>query len=170
MNLFTVARNSLSSAAVAKVRNGTVTAWIDSLVIDSFDPAACIEWPFSRKPGGYGQVCGTPAHRVVFQRYWGWTPRTVCHVCDRPSCVNPLHLFPGTPKLNSQDAARKGRLMRGEGHTNSRITDATVQYIFDLKGQGHSLRKIARLTGLDYRHVWAILHRILWRHVVVKAA
>ena len=33
-----------------------------------------------------------------------------CHTCDNPMCVNPQHLFPGTQKVNIQDAVKKGRL------------------------------------------------------------
>lgn len=33
-----------------------------------------------------------------------------CHTCDNKACINPDHLFEGSPKDNIMDASRKGRL------------------------------------------------------------
>jgi hypothetical protein len=44
----------------------------------------------------------------------------VCHRCDNPTCYRPTHLFTGTQKDNLQDAAKKGRMPRGDANAASR--------------------------------------------------
>ncbi len=76
----------------------------------------CWLWMASRRsPKGYGQVVryGKPqsAHRVSWELANGPIPKGLCvlHKCDNPPCVNPSHLFLGTPKDNADDSIRKGR-------------------------------------------------------------
>lgn len=79
----------------------------------------CWEWQGSRNSHGYGRVAGvgTPGrlvltHRIAWELTNGPVPEGlyVLHHCDNPPCVRPDHLFIGTLKDNSQDAAQKGRL------------------------------------------------------------
>ena len=51
------------------------------------------------------------AHRASWLAFHGEIPKGihVCHHCDTPLCINPTHLFLGTPSDNIADMDAKGR-------------------------------------------------------------
>lgn len=53
-------------------------------------------------------------NRLVYTLVYGEIPKGmfVCHKCDVSLCLNPTHLFLGTPSDNQRDAVQKGRHAR----------------------------------------------------------
>lgn len=83
-------------------------------------PSGCLEWTGCLNRGGYGRV-GRGQHnasRVAYRLFKGDPgDLLVCHSCDNPICVNPEHLWLGTPSDNMRDCVSKGRHFRsGQTH------------------------------------------------------
>jgi HNH endonuclease len=75
----------------------------------------CLEWTGYRQEGGYGRMRinhkNKAVHRVSYEEFVGPIPggMYVCHKCDNPPCLEPEHLWLGTPLENFEDMIRKGR-------------------------------------------------------------
>lgn len=122
---------------------------------------------------GYGTVTldgkNVLAHRVSFELSNGPIPdgMHICHRCDNTYCVNPDHLFAGTPLDNMRDCINKGRFvplktMRGEHHANSKLTEKDVLAI-------RADKRMKKVVATDFKitrtMVWEIQSRKSWSHL-----
>jgi len=75
----------------------------------------CWIWSMKLNNEGYGSAFlygqSYSAHRATYLLFNGAIAdgMYICHKCDNPSCVNPDHLWSGTPQENTDDMIKKGR-------------------------------------------------------------
>ena len=135
------------------------------------------------------------AHRVSF---WIATGENldgdyfVCHKCDNPGCVNPVHLWKGDGSANMQDAYSKGRvvsqtnpekLCRGDAHPfkrpemraaiakrqqgarshRAKLTEQQAAEIHRMRATGLTHQEIAdTITGISREQVGNIIRGDQW--------
>lgn len=96
----------------------------------------------------------------------------VCHKCDNPPCVNPEHLFLGTPKDNVADMISKGRgrlgvRERGELNFNAKLT---AEQALAIKQSKEPSKVLADRYGIHFTHVNRIRRGVKWAHLGAEAA
>jgi hypothetical protein len=102
----------------------------------------CWNWKAGKDDHGYGKFKfnghAYHSHRLSWIFCNGNIPDKlqVLHHCDNPACVNPNHLFLGTPTDNMQDMTKKGRSMYGEKGNNAKLTWDQVQQIRERRKHG----------------------------------
>jgi hypothetical protein len=112
--------------------------------------SGCWLWTGSSDSNGYPRIGrrSLKVTRLVLEQSTGIRlgDRLACHRCDNPSCINPAHLFSGSPHENMQDKIRKGR-MRGQFQSGpdsrrsrqqpSLVCSRGHQRSFDRHGKGY---------------------------------
>ena len=98
----------------------------------------CWLWTGSKDQNGYGMFWFDGRVQKASRVSWQLNTdrvipegRFVYHKCDTPACVNPGHLFLGTPLENNLDCIRKNRRQPPQGVLNpkTKLTEAQVREI-----------------------------------------
>ena len=99
------------------------------------------------------------ASRLSYKIHYGDIPKGlfVCHTCDNPPCVNPKHLWLGTPKQNSEDRDKKGR----RSCKISKDIANMIRKEYSLGGWSYT--SIAEKFGIKQGTVGDILHNRIWK-------
>jgi hypothetical protein len=142
-------------------------------------PSGCMIWVGHVDSDGYGIAHMKMAdgkknrrvHRLVYEAKKGEIPEGmfVCHTCDVRSCVNPDHLFAGTPKQNVSDMWGKNRWKpgrqnnNGSRNPNSRLTEADVCKIRDLRKEGVATKELSFQFGICMSQIHRIASGAAWK-------
>lgn len=108
------------------------------------------------------------AHRASFLAYHGPISEGlfVCHRCDTPICVNPEHLWAGTPLENTRDMIAKGRQVTGIKSANALgVRNLTPEQVRAIRNSSQPAAAIAAQFGLHPRSIWAVRNYRTWRNV-----
>lgn len=152
--------------------------WSKVIVNDSDQ---CWEWVGTKDKDGYGLFTlsrknqkakksrSYRSHRYSLEIQLGRdivSGMIVCHYCDNPSCVNPSHLYEGTPQSNMTDAVSRNRLHKGErvGLSRRKLTEAQVIEMREKRSAGFSLQDLADRYGVGLSTVGRIVSGSGWTH------
>ena len=134
--------------------------------------SGCWLWMHGYSSSGYGRMYRGKvlvyAHRFSWEVHNGAIPDGLCvlHRCDVPVCVNPAHLFLGTPRDNMLDMWGKGRQVitppKGEAHWCAKLC---AEQIIAIRRDPRLGSVLADLYGVSQTHIYRIKSRKSWCHI-----
>lgn len=139
--------------------------------------SGCWLWTGAVNEKGYGMVsvrhaASKRAHRAAYILANGEIPEgmLVCHRCDVRCCVNPNHLFLGTPAQNSADMVAKRRQALGRRRNNpfgerTGTSKLTSEQVLKIRNDTRPTLEIVAEYGISRSHVRGIIKKRFWRHL-----
>ena len=108
------------------------------------------------------------AHRVAYEHFYGWIQENlnVNHICDNPPCVNPEHLWQGTPNEGSKDMVKKGRQAKGENQGLAKLSaEEVIEIRTKYKPYKYTLKMLAKEYGVWPKTIHRIILNKNWKHI-----
>lgn len=132
----------------------------------------CWEWQgycFNTGYGGFDFKGKTMlAHRMAWFFHTGRHPRKwILHKCDNRKCVNPRHLYCGTPKDNVGDMVRRSRQAKGNKIWSSKLNPKLVREIQGFKKVKCrcTASKISEIYGVSKTTIYGIWSGKFWKYL-----
>ncbi len=157
----------MTSKAKGWKKAKTLNEFIDQRI--SIEESGCWEWTSTLDTDGYGRAIGkwyreykkSGAHQLSYICYRGPIPagEQVCHKCDNPSCVNPDHLFLGSPQVNMTDKVLKFR--QPVKLTPEQVLEIRTRYESGLFTQA----ELAPDYNVTEESIRCVINRKSWRHI-----
>ena len=128
-------------------------------------PGTCVLWPFGGSknlpPRMKYQGKSQSAHRLALILFKGDCPEKLAlHTCADHQCINPRHLYWGSPMDNAIDRANDGRTAQGVEHYHAKLTESQVRFIRKDPRPHH---KIATAYNVNRSTIGKIKRRESWR-------
>jgi hypothetical protein len=126
-------------------------------------------------PGGYPRIRRDPSGRQENMNTWVLRQKLgrelkagfgACHTCNNRQCINPEHLYEGSPLDNTGDSVnvRTHRVFpKGEDNPKSRLTEDAVRYIRN--NLEESNRTLSRKYGVTTTTIKDVKTGHTWRQV-----
>lgn len=135
-------------------------------------------WTRGKDLDGYGRTFYQKkqwiASRLSFYLAFGEIPtgKQILHRCDTPACVNPNHLFSGTPAENVKDCIVKGRriVVRGSRRAFAKLSEQDVVEIrkdYLGRSRDRNMYFFARKYNVSPTTIHAVIQGRSWKHVKV---
>lgn len=163
-----------------KAKAGAPLAWLLGTALTYANKRECLLWPFGTLTNGYGSIRykdrSDLAHRIVCRKAHGKPRRRTDHALHscgngHEGCVNPHHLYWGTPKDNAQDRTGHGTENTGMRNGQSKLTDVKVRKILRLIDSGkYTDTEIAHKFGVTSGTIYPIRAGKTWKHIKREAA
>ena len=139
----------------------------------------CMICTLAKRSDGYaikgtkinGKTKSFYAHRLVRSHKLGRSVKPgyfACHSCDDRGCINPDHLWEGTPADNSRDAIEKNRFpfVPGKISVHRKLKPHKVREIRYLLSEGISKAKIARTFAISRSQIILLARGEIYRDLL----